>query len=77
MLNAVMHVSVDDFFREGLDRLAGGDELREDFGAVPVGFEHPLHAIELSHDFSQTRFEGLCIRLRVMMDVRFRHCEAV
>lgn len=76
MLDAVMQVGVNDFLREGLDRPAGGDELREDLGAVPVGFEHPFHAIELSDDFPQAGLECFRIRLGVMMDVRFWHSEA-
>lgn len=77
MLDAVMQMGVNDFLREGLDRFTGGDELREHLCAVSVGFEHPLHAIELSDNFSQAGFERIRIRLGVMMEVRFRHSEGV
>lgn len=68
-LNAVVEVGVNDFFGEGLEGFAGGDELGEDFGAIALALDHALDAVELADDFSDAGLEGFCFFLGVMMEV--------
>lgn len=57
--DAVVKMIVDDKFREGLERLAGGDDLGEHLGAVTVFADHAFDGADLAGDFAEAELERL------------------
>lgn len=59
VLDAVLHVRVNDLFRKGFDGAAGRHQLHEHIGAVVVFRQHAFDGIELAGDFSQSGSQRL------------------
>lgn len=61
VLNAVLHVRVDQSFRQRLDGLSRGHQLHEDFRAVAVFLQHPLNGVHLSDDAAHPNLLGIAL----------------
>lgn len=61
VLDAVLHVRMDQRFRKRLDGFARGHQLHEDFRAVAVFFQHPLNRVHLADDPPHPQFLGVTL----------------
>ena len=68
----MMRVGMNQLFRQRFQPAAGGDNLRQDFRAVPVLVQHPLHGVELADDFAHPDNRGAALFYGMVMFV-FRH----
>jgi len=65
--DAAFGVLLDEDFGEGLEGLAHGDDLGEDFGAVGVVVDHGFDGADLASDFAEALAERLHLFRTVMM----------
>ena len=56
MLNAVLHVGVNQGLGQGLDGLARGHQLHEDFRTVTIFLQHPLNRVHLADNAAHPKF---------------------
>ena len=68
----MMRVGMDQFFGQRLQPAPGGNDLRQDFRAVPVFVQHPLDGVELADDFAHADNRGAAL-LFGMVVIVFRH----
>lgn len=61
VFDAVLHVGVNQGFRQGLDSFARGHQLHEDFRAVAVFLQHPLNRVHLADDATHPEFLGVAL----------------
>ena len=69
VLDAFVHVRMNDGIPEGLQRAARGDDLREHIRAVGVFVDHALDGFHLPADFAQARDERLLLMFRMLVMV--------
>ena len=72
----MMRVGMNQLFGQRLQPAARGDDLREDFRAVAVLVQHPLHGVELADDFAHPDNRGAAL-LFGMAVIVFRHSGSI
>ena len=72
----MVRVRMNQLFSQRFQPAAGGDDLRQDFRAIPIFIQHPLHGLELSDDLADANNRGMALLLRVMMLV-FWHAQII
>ena len=68
----MMRVGMNQLFGQRFQPAPGGDNLREDFRAVPVFVQHPFDGVELTDNFAHPDNRGAALLFGMMMMV-FRH----
>ena len=65
----MMGVGMNQFFGQRFQAAAGGDDLRQDFRAVAILVQHPLHGVELADDFADPDNRGAALLFGMVMMV--------
>ncbi len=68
----MMRVRMNQLFGQRLQATTGGDDLRQDFRAIPVFVQHSLDSIELTDNFAHPDDQGAVLFFWMVMIV-FRH----
>ena len=71
MVDAVLHVRVNQLFRQRLDSTTRRNQLHEDFSAIAILDQHLVDGAELSGNFSQAQPKRFLFRLGMFVFFSF------
>lgn len=69
LLDAMLHVGMNQILRKRLECLSRGDQLHQNFRTVAIRVEHPFDGVQLTDDPAHS--ELLCVALSERMAVLF------
>ena len=67
MVYAVLHVRMNQFFRQRLDSTARGYELRQDFSTIAILGEHLIDRVKLARNLPQAQPQRFSFRLWMLV----------